>query len=42
MRNAFRILVGNRDKNRQLGRPGHRYRNNIKMDLGEIEWEGVN
>jgi hypothetical protein len=39
-RNAFRILVGKPERKRPLGRPRRRWVNNIKMDLGEIEWYG--
>jgi hypothetical protein len=38
--NAYRILVGNPEGKRPLGRPGHRWVDNIKMDLREIEWDG--
>jgi hypothetical protein len=31
-RNAYRILVGNPDGTRPLGRPRHRWVDNIKMD----------
>jgi hypothetical protein len=34
-RNAYRILVG------PLGRPRHRWVNNIKMGLREIGWDGM-
>jgi hypothetical protein len=34
-RNAYRILVGNPEEKRPLGRPRHRWVNNIKMDLRE-------
>jgi hypothetical protein len=34
-RNADRILV------RKAGRPKHRWVDNIKMDLGDIGWDGV-
>jgi hypothetical protein len=40
-RNAYRILVGNPEGKRQLGRPRHRWNNNIKMDLREwgcMDW----
>jgi hypothetical protein len=40
-RNACRILVGNPEGKRPLGRPRRRWVNNIKMDLGEIGWDGV-
>jgi hypothetical protein len=39
-RNAYRILVGNPEEKRPLGRPRRRWVNNIKMDLREIEWDG--
>jgi hypothetical protein len=39
-RNARRILVGNPEGKRPLGRPRCRWVDNIKMDLGEIEWDG--
>jgi hypothetical protein len=32
-RNAYRILVGNPEGKRPLGRPRHRWVDNIKMDL---------
>jgi hypothetical protein len=35
-RNASRILVGNPEGRRPLGRPRRRWVNNIKMDLREI------
>jgi hypothetical protein len=40
-RNAYRILVGKTEGKRPLGRPRHRWVNNIKMDLIEIGWDGV-
>jgi hypothetical protein len=39
-RNAYRILVGKPEGKRPLGRPKHRWMDNIKMDLGEIGWDG--
>jgi hypothetical protein len=39
-RNAYRILVGNPEGKRPLGRPRRRWVDNIKMDLREIEWDG--
>jgi hypothetical protein len=40
-RNAYRILVGMPEGNRPLGRPKRRWVDNIKMDLIEIGWDGV-
>jgi hypothetical protein len=40
-RNAYRILVGKPEGKRPLGRPRRRWVHNIRMDLGEIEWNGV-
>jgi hypothetical protein len=37
-RNAYRILVGNTEGKRPLGRPRRRWVDNIKMDLREIGW----
>jgi hypothetical protein len=42
MRNACKILVGKPEGKRPLGRPRHRWKGNIKMDLWEIGLEGVN
>jgi hypothetical protein len=40
-RNAYRLLVGKPEGKRPLGRSRCRWVNNIKMDLGEVEWGGV-
>jgi hypothetical protein len=40
-RNAYGILVGKPEGKRPLGRPIRRWVDNIKMDLREIEWEGM-
>jgi hypothetical protein len=40
-RNACRILVGMPEGKRPLGRPRRRWVDSIKMDLGEIGWDGV-
>jgi hypothetical protein len=37
-RGAYRILVGRPDGRRPLGRPRHRWKDNIKMDLQDVEW----
>jgi hypothetical protein len=36
--NPYRILVGKLEGKRPLGRPEHRWEDNVKMDLREIEW----
>jgi hypothetical protein len=41
-RNAYRILVEIPEGKRPLGRPRRRWVNNIKMDLREIRWDGMN
>jgi hypothetical protein len=40
-RNAYRILVGKPEGKRPLGRPRRRWVDNIKLDLGEIGWGGM-
>jgi hypothetical protein len=40
-RNAYRLLVGKSEGKRPLGRPRRRWVDNIKMDLLEIGWGGV-
>jgi hypothetical protein len=40
-RNACRILVRNPEGKRPLGRPRRRWVNNIRMDLRETGWDGV-
>jgi hypothetical protein len=40
-RNAYRILVGKVEGKRPLGSPRRRWVNNIKMDIREIRWGGM-
>jgi hypothetical protein len=40
-RNAYRILVGKPEGKRPLGRPRRRWVDNIKIDLRELGWDGV-
>jgi hypothetical protein len=40
-RNAYRILVGKPEGKRPLGRSRRRLVDNFKMDLREIEWDGI-
>jgi hypothetical protein len=37
-RNAYRILVGKRERKRPLGRPRRRWVDNIKVYLREMGW----
>jgi hypothetical protein len=39
--NVVRILVGKPEEKRPLGRPRRRWVHNIKMDLREIGWGGM-
>jgi hypothetical protein len=39
--NAYRIMVGDPEGKRPLGRRKRRWVDNIKMDLTEIEWDGM-
>jgi hypothetical protein len=41
MRNAYKIFTGKCEGKRLLGRMRHRWEDNIRMDLKEIEWRGV-
>jgi hypothetical protein len=42
-RGANRVFVGRAQEKRPLGRPGRRWRNNMKMGLPKsgMEWHGV-
>jgi hypothetical protein len=40
-RNACRLLVGKPEGKGSLGRPRCRWLDNIRMDLGEVRWGGV-
>jgi hypothetical protein len=40
-RNEYRILVGKPEGKRPLGKYRRRREDNIKMDLREIEWRGM-
>jgi hypothetical protein len=39
---AHNILVGKPEGKRPLGRPSHRWEDNIRTDLRETGWEDVN
>jgi hypothetical protein len=38
---AYRILVGKPEGKKPLGTPRRRWVDNIKIDLREIEWDGM-
>jgi hypothetical protein len=40
-RNAYMILVGKPEGKRPLGRPRRMWVDNIKIDLREIGWDGM-
>jgi hypothetical protein len=40
-RNAYRILVGKPEGKRPLGRPRRKWEDNIRMDLREMGWGGM-
>jgi hypothetical protein len=40
-KNAYRILVGKPEGKRPLGRPRRSWEDNIRMDLREIGWGGM-
>jgi hypothetical protein len=41
MRNVYKILVGNPEGMRPVGRPRRRWDDNIRMDIRKIGCEGV-
>jgi hypothetical protein len=41
-RNACRILMGKPEDKRPLGRPRRSWVDNIRMDLREMGWDGMN
>ena len=40
-RGVYRVLVGKPEGKRLLGRPRHRWEENIKMDFQEVRCEGM-
>jgi hypothetical protein len=40
-RNTYRLLVGKPEGRRLLRRPRCRWMDNVRMDLGEIGWDGA-
>jgi hypothetical protein len=41
MINSYNIFIGKPEGKRPLRRPRHRLKDNIRIDLREIEWEGA-
>jgi hypothetical protein len=41
IRNSYKILVGKSEGKRLFRRPRHRCKDNIRLDLSEIGWKGV-
>jgi hypothetical protein len=41
-RNAYRILLGKPEGKSSLGRPSRRWVDNIKIDVRETGWDGMN
>lgn len=41
MRNELKILAGKSEEKKQLGRPTHKWKDTIKMDLSEIGLQDV-
>jgi hypothetical protein len=41
-RGVYKVLVGRPEGKRPLGRPRHRWEDNIKLDLGEMGIDGAN
>ena len=40
-RNTYRVLVGRAEEKRLLGRPRHRWEDNIKMYLKEVGYDAA-
>jgi hypothetical protein len=40
-RNMYRLLIGEAEGKRPLGRPRRRWMDNIKMDVVKVGWGGV-
>ena len=38
---VYRVLVGKPEGKSPLGRPGRRWKDNIKVDLQEVGWDGL-
>jgi hypothetical protein len=41
LRNVCKVLVGKPEGRTSFGRPRRRWEDNVRMDLSEIMWEGL-
>jgi hypothetical protein len=41
MRNAYKLFIGQPEGKRPLGRPRRRWEYNIRMNIRQVAWEGV-
>jgi hypothetical protein len=41
MKDAYRVLVGKPEEKRRLGIHRRKWEDNIRIDLEEIDWKGV-
>jgi len=41
MRGVYCVLVGKREGKGQIGRPTIKWEDNIKLDLQDVRWEGI-
>jgi len=41
-RGVYRVLVGKPERKRPLGKPRHRWKNNVKEDLQDVGYRGMN
>jgi hypothetical protein len=39
---VYRVFLGKSEGKKAIGRPRHRWADNIKMDLQEVGYEGMN
>jgi hypothetical protein len=39
--NMYWLLAGKPEKKKLLGRPRHRWVDNIRLDIGEVRWGGL-
>jgi hypothetical protein len=42
IRNAYKVLIGEPEGRKPLGKPRRRWKGDTRMDVWEMGWEGVN